>query len=69
MTDKGQRHFLKVRDKAKELLKIAGAFQAEKVMMSGSTDLTLASLDRMIELGEIERLDRGSFMVIWSVKK
>lgn len=56
-TDEGQRVFLQVRDKAKHLLKIAGAFREEEVLTGianvDSSWQLLACVDRMIELGEI----------------
>ena len=59
-TDDGQRLFLKIRDNANELLETAGAFQAQKAWKgcAGSAWTMLASLDRLVELGEIERVNR-----------
>lgn len=52
-TDEGQRKFLEVRDKAKELLKLAGAFRMQEVMGTGDSLVSLACVDRLVELGEI----------------
>jgi hypothetical protein len=57
-TDAGQRVFLSVRDAAFRLLKKAGAFSMPAVIQEaefGAADSfeLLASVDRMIELGEL----------------
>lgn len=52
-TDAGQRSFIKVRDKAFEFLKIAGAFSSNKIIGIGDPWFYLACLDRMVELGDI----------------
>ena len=59
-TEEGQVLFLKIRDRAHELLKIAGAFRQGEVLkgISGDNWTMMACLDRMIELGELEELDR-----------
>lgn len=54
-TDEGQRHFLKIRDNAKELLTQAGAFKVDKVI-SGDSWFCLACVDRLVELDELEEL-------------
>ncbi len=60
-TDEGQRTFLVVRDHVQHLLKVAGAVRALEAMAKGSGNswTLLASLDRMVELGEIRELTRG----------
>lgn len=55
-TEDGQVHFLKVRDQAKHLLKTAGAFRMDAISMTGSSWLTMACLDRLVELKEIVAL-------------
>ena len=54
-TDEGQKSFIKIRDKAFELLDFSGAFCLEKILWIDSRDLWfhLACIDRMIELGDI----------------
>ena len=57
-TDKGQRTFLKVRDKARELLELAGAFRMLYPCSEISGDVwdTMAYVDRLVELGEIREI-------------
>lgn len=57
-TDDGQRLFLKVRDKTKQLLKEAGAARLQEMAMnnSGSSWDMMACVDRLVELGEIREL-------------
>jgi len=57
-TDEGQRTFLAMRDRAKLLLKEAGAMTMEAAIRAGSGDswLLLACVDRMVELGEIREI-------------
>ena len=57
-TDRGQRDFLKVRDRAKKLLQDAGAFMMFKALkdISGSTSTMMAYVDRLVELGEIKEI-------------
>ena len=57
--DKGQKLFLKVRDKAFVLIKEAGAFRMEKILGFADDWLCLASVDRMVELGELFELNYG----------
>ena len=58
-TDEGQIVFLKVRDKVKELLEIAGAIQIINIInnMSGDGWLFLACFDRLLELKEITEIE------------
>lgn len=58
-TEEGQVVFLKVRDRAKYLLKLAGAFNytaVTKDCTGNSWDIT-ACVDRLVELGEIVPLN------------
>lgn len=58
-TDDGQRMFLKIRDRANQLLTQAGAFRMMEVFRgagSGDSFTMLACVDRMVELGEIKEL-------------
>ena len=59
-TEESQVKFLKIRDKAQELLKVAGAFRMQEVMLgvTGSTWETMACVDRLVELNEIQELPR-----------
>jgi hypothetical protein len=54
-TEDGQVTFLKVRDKTKELLALAGACQSGKMTagLTGDSWCHLACVDRLVELGEI----------------
>ncbi len=52
-TEEGQIKFLDVRDKVKEMLKQAGAFRLNELSTSGDSWLTLACVDRLVELKEI----------------
>jgi hypothetical protein len=58
LTDEGQRQFLEIRDKAKRLLKEAGAFRLQECIDSfgGDNWKHIACIDRMVELGEIIEL-------------
>src|SRR5262245_46639179 len=63
-TEEAQRGFLQIRDHARSLLKTAGAFRASAAWQcphEGLADswLLLACLDRLVELGEIRRVDQG----------
>lgn len=58
-TEEGQIMFLRVRDKAQELLKLAGAVSASRLIAaagSGSSWSMLACIDRLVELKEIEEI-------------
>ncbi len=67
-SEDGQVLFLKMRDKAKRLLKEAGAFRLQELMdgFTGSTWDMIACVDRLVELGEILELARPSQMSSWS---
>jgi hypothetical protein len=62
-TESGQRDFLKVRDAAKELLEIAGAFRQCEVLsrakIGGDSWFMTACVDRLVELGEIVEIPRN----------
>lgn len=67
-TDEGQRQFLAIRDRAKYLLKEAGAFRLDEVLKgaTGSSWTHIACVDRLVELGEVVELKRdcwGQFRV------
>jgi len=57
-TEDGQVMFLSIRDKGKELMKIAGAFRLQEAIsgQSGSSWTMLACIDRLAELGEIREV-------------
>lgn len=60
-TDEGQVDFLRVRDRVKELLEIAGAFKITKVwnvISCGDTWEMMAYVDRLVELGEIREVSQ-----------
>jgi hypothetical protein len=53
-TEEGQKDFLKIRDKAKELLQKSGAVTSEKLLcITGDTWNMLACIDRLVELEEL----------------
>lgn len=54
-TEEGQRDFLKVRDRVKELLKQSGAVRSQEATqgIGGSSWFQLACLDRLVELDEL----------------
>ena len=60
-SESGQVIFLKVRDNARRLFKLAGAVRMTELVAdcSGSNWTILACVDRMEELGEIRRADDG----------
>lgn len=58
-TEEGQVTFLKIRDKAKALLDVAGAVTSGKLMCgTGANDTweMLACIDRLVELGELREI-------------
>lgn len=57
-TEEGQVLLLKIRDNAKHLLDIAGAFDWGHVVkgVSGDSWQMLACVDRLVELGEVKEL-------------
>jgi hypothetical protein len=57
----GQVMFLKIRDKAHELLKSAGAVRSGKLLevTGGDTWDMLACIDRLVELGELREITDG----------
>lgn len=60
-TDEGQRQFLKIRDRVKELIETAGAVRMQEAALSGFTGSSwqlIACVDRMVELGEIKEISR-----------
>jgi len=52
-TPQGVKVLMEVRDKAKELLRVAGAFQSSKAFTAGDTWDSMAALDWMVEQGEL----------------
>lgn len=61
-TEEGQEMFLKIRDEAKRLLDIAGAFNMKHVLKaagSGNSWDMFACVDRLVELKEITPLNEG----------
>lgn len=58
-TDAGQRVFLEIRDRVHELLKTAGAFSMAGAFTTGDTWMMMASVDRLVELGEIREIAQG----------
>jgi hypothetical protein len=53
-TEEGQRMFLAIRDRAKELLAMSGAVMSGNLMIgSGNSWDMIACQDRLVELGEL----------------
>jgi hypothetical protein len=74
-TESGQVMFLAIRDTARELLGIAGAFRQEELLLrahtTGDSWQMLACVDRLVELGEIVEIPRqcwGQYKVYSSPK-
>jgi len=61
-TDDGQRKFLQVRDKVAAMLDESGAVMHGNLRLTGDSWLTLACVDRMIELGEIVEITGPNVM-------
>lgn len=58
-TEEGQIVFLKIRDKAHELLKKSGAFKLSNVI-TGDTWLAMVCVDRLVELAEIREVTNAT---------
>jgi hypothetical protein len=60
-TEAGQVMLLKVRDNVRQLLADSGAFMAGNAWrgVTGDSWMMLACLDRLVELGEIRRVEQG----------
>lgn len=52
-TEDGQVTFIAIRDQVKALLAKAGAFRFDAIRMTGDSFLTIACIDRLVELKEI----------------
>lgn len=60
-TEDGQRMFLNIRDRSKELLGESGAFMLDNVIAGcggGDSWNMLACVDRLLELGEIREIEQ-----------
>jgi len=57
-TDEGQREFIKVRDRARNLLDESGAFKLFSALkdITGDTWQMMAYVDRLVEIGEIKEI-------------
>lgn len=57
-TEEGQVKFLEIRDKVQQLLKQSGAVMMQNAIcgVTGDTWLTLACIDRLVEIGEIKEI-------------
>lgn len=68
LTDNGQRLFLKIRDRAKRLLKEAGAFRLGACIedCTGDSWQMIACVDRLVELGEIHELTPHPKVYPWA---
>jgi len=76
-TDKGQIHFLHIRDLAHKLLKQSGAVREDKLLVlapgvgAASNWEMLACIDRLVEIGEIKEVsaagsEHGRILVLKS---
>ena len=60
--ESGQLQFIKIRDKVKAILKIAGAIRMDKAIIAGTGGETggvwemLACVDRLVEIGELKEI-------------
>ncbi len=61
-TEEAQVLFLKIRDEASQLLRVAGCFRMQEAIRNctGSSWQMFACVDRMVELGEIVEVTRGN---------
>lgn len=58
-TDEGQRSFLRIRDRVRELLKLSGAVRMQEALTGTGSNWTLiACVDRMVELGELREINQ-----------
>jgi len=59
-TEQGQKLFIKIRDKSKELLYISGAFRLDKVIEGclGNSWVMLACIDYLVETKEIIEVNK-----------
>lgn len=56
-TEEGQLAFIAIRDKAKELIKVAGCVTSGKLMcITGDSWNMLACVDRLVEIGELHEI-------------
>lgn len=57
-TDAGQRQFLRVRDRVRDLLAKSGAVRMQEAISgeTGSSWTMHASMDRLVELGEVREI-------------
>ncbi len=57
-TEEGQLMFIKIRDKVKALITVAGCFRMDSVlsMALGDIWMMIACVDRMVELGELKEV-------------
>lgn len=60
-SEKGQAHFLYIRDLSKHLLKEAGAVMCDRLLVLGPRGCAtswemLACVDRLVELGELQEI-------------
>lgn len=59
-TDEGQRAFLKIRDHINKVFAASGSITVGKALIgSGDSWQQLACIDRLIELGEVRRIQSG----------
>ena len=67
-TEEGQVWLLAVRDEVAQLLAKTGALRGDKLQLRrGDSWATLACLDRLVELGELERLRPENFRAQYQV--
>lgn len=60
-TESGQRDFLKIRDEAARLCKLAGCVRMQEMMVAGQDSwFQLACADRLVELGELVEIRQSN---------
>lgn len=57
-TEQNQEHFIHIRDKVLALLDKSGAIMMDNIMDGGDTWLSLAFIDRMVEIGDLREVER-----------
>lgn len=58
--EENQAKFLAARDKADELLELAGAVTMGRLIGSGDSWVSMAMVDRLVELGELREVRQGN---------
>lgn len=59
--EENQQTFLEVLAEVEQLLKVAGAFKADRALPTGDSWLGMAYIDRLVELGIIKEVPTNGF--------